>query len=224
MATNTAINTLIFDFDGVVIDTETPDFETWRDVFQAHGANLDLAWWSQFIGSSAANVDITKELEKLAGRRVDREQIRETRRRRYLEIVAASPILPGVMDYISQAKQIGLKLGLASSSNRAWVEGHLTSRGLICHFDSISVSEDVSQVKPDPELYLLTASRLGTRPENALAIEDSANGVTAAKRAGMFCVAVPNSVTKDLSFDHADLRLNSLADMTLASLIATVSG
>ena len=224
MAINTAITTLIFDFDGVMIDTETPDFETWRDVFQTYGADLDLAWWSQFIGSSSANVDITKELEKLAGRPVDRERIRETRRRRYLEIVAANPILPGVMDYISQAKKLSLKLGIASSSNRAWVEGHLTARGIIHHFDSISVSEDVSQVKPDPELYLLAASQLGTRPENALAIEDSANGVTAAKRAGMFCVAVPNSVTKDLAFDHADLRLNSLSDMTLATLIAAVGG
>ena len=155
MAINTAINTLIFDFDGVIIDTETPDFETWRDVFQDYGADLDLAWWSQFIGGSLVNVDLLQELEKLAGRQVDRLHIRENRRRRYLELVAANPMLPGVMDYISQAKQLGLKLGIASSSNRAWVEGNLTARGIINHFDSISVSEDVSQVKPDPELYLL---------------------------------------------------------------------
>jgi len=219
-----SIDALIFDFDGVVIDTETPDFQTWRDVFQEYGANLDLAWWSQFIGGSSANVDLLQELEKLAGRPVDQEHVRETRRRRYLEIVAASPMLPGVMDYISQAKQLGLKLGIASSSNRSWVEGHLAVRGIIHHFDSILVSEDVSQVKPDPELYRLAAYRLGTRPENALAIEDSANGVTAAKSAGMFCLAVPNSVTRALAFDHADLCLNSLSDMTLESLLTAVGG
>ncbi|PKB64484.1 MAG: hypothetical protein BZY80_02725 [SAR202 cluster bacterium Io17-Chloro-G2] len=220
-----SIDTLIFDFDGVVIDTETPDFETWREVFQAHGADLDLAWWSQFIGGSSINASagIFGELEKIAGRPVDREQIRETRRRRYLEMVAANPMLPGVMDYISQAKRLGLKLGIASSSNRAWVEGNLTDRGVIGHFDSISVSEDVSKVKPDPELYLLAASRLGTRPESAVAIEDSFNGVTAAKTAGMLCVAVPNPVTQALAFDHADLRLNALSDMTLTSLITAVS-
>ena len=133
-------------------------------------------------------------------------------------------MLPGVTEYLSQAKQLGLKLGIASSSNRSWVEGNLTSRGIIHHFDSISVSEDVSNVKPDPELYLLAASRLGTTPDNALAIEDSANGVMAAKRAGMFCVAVPNSVTSNLALDHADLRLNSLSDMTLESLLTRVGG
>lgn len=220
------IDTVIFDFDGVVIDTETPDFETWREVFQGYGADLDLAWRSQFIGGSSvnANAGIFGELEKLAGRPVDREQVRETRRRRYLEIVAANPMLPGVMDYISQAKQLGLKLGIASSSNRSWVEGNLTARGIIGHFDSISVSEDVSNVKPDLELYLLAASRLGTPPEYALAIEDSVNGVTAAKGAGMFCVAVPNSVTRALAFDHADLRVNSLSEFPLASLISTIVG
>lgn len=76
------IDTVIFDFDGVVIDTETPDFETWREVFQGYGADLDLAWWSQFIGGSSvnANAGIFGELEKLAGRPVDREQVRETSR------------------------------------------------------------------------------------------------------------------------------------------------
>ena len=221
-----AIDTLIFDFGGVILDTETPDFETWRDVFREYGADLDLAWWSQFIGGSSvnANAGIFGELEKLAGRPLDRDQIRETRRARYLEIVAANPMLPGVMDYISQAKRLGLRLGIASSSNRAWVEGNLTARGMISHFDSISVSEDVSNVKPDPELYLLAASRLGTWPENALAIEDSVNGVTAAKSAGMSCVAVPNPVTQALLFDHADLRVDSLSEMTLASLIAVIGG
>lgn len=219
-----SINTLIFDFDGVVIDTETPDFETWRDIFQEYGADLDLAWWSQFIGGSLVNLDLLQELEKLAGRTVDRDHVRETRRRRYLDVVAANPILPGVMDYISQATEMGLKLGVASSSNRAWVEGNLKDRGIIHHFQSISVSDDVSNVKPDPELYLLAASRLGTSPENALAIEDSVNGVTAAKAAGMFCVAVPNAVTQALAFDHADLRLTSLSDKTLASLINAIRG
>lgn len=217
------IRTLIFDFDGVIVDTETPDFETWRDVYQDYGAELDLAWWSQFIGGSSINIDLLQDLEKLAKRQVDREHVLETRRQRYLEIIAASPILPGVTQYIRQAKKMGLKIGVASSSNRAWVEGHLTARGLIDHFDSISVSDDVSHVKPDPELYLLAMSRLGTTPKNAVAIEDSANGVTAAKRAGMFCVAVPNSVTQKLAFNHADLVLHSLSEMPLATLITGLS-
>ena len=216
------IEALIFDFDGVVLDTETPDFETWRAVFQLHGAVFELSWWSQFIGGSTSSVDIIGELERMTGRTVDRHQVRETRRQRYLEIVSASPMLPGVVDYISDAKRMGLKLGVASSSNRSWVEGHLTERGIIHHFDSISVSEDVRYVKPEPDLYLLAASKLGVSPENSLAIEDSAKGVTAAKTAGMFCVAVPNAATQNLSLGHADMRLGALSDMPLESLLLAI--
>ena len=216
------IEALIFDFDGVVLDTETPDFETWRAVFQLHGAVLELSWWSQFIGGSTSNVDIIGELERITGRTMDRHQVWETRRQRYLEIVSASPMLPGVVDYISEAKRMGLKLGVASSSNRSWVEGHLTERGIIRHFESISTSEDVTHVKPEPDLYLLAASKLEVSPKNSLAIEDSAKGVTAAKTAGMFCVAVPNAATQHLSLGHADMQLDALSDMPLESLLHAI--
>ena len=145
--------------------------------------------------------------------------MRLERRQRYVEIVHSNPILPGILEYIQEAKRLGLGLGVASSSNRDWVEGHLDRLGILELFDSIKVSEDVAQVKPDPELYLASVSHLGTRPEDALAIEDSLNGVTAAKRAGLFCLAVPNPMTMELPLDQADLRLSSLAEIPLPSLL-----
>ena len=138
--------------------------------------------------------------------------------------IASNPLLPGVVEYIHEAQRLGLKLAVASSSSHAWVDGHLESRGLRHHFNSIICSDDVTRVKPDPELYLLTASTLGTTPGNNLVIEDSANGVAAAKDAGAFCVAVPNPMTRDLPLGRADVRLNALSDMLLTDLLVKANG
>ena len=205
------IDALIFDFDGVIIDTETPDFLSWRETFQSHGAELDRAWYIQFIGGSNRNVDICKVLEDLSGRSLDHEAVIRARRARYVELAEAYPLLPGVVDYIHAAKGMGLKLGVASSSSHAWVDGHLERRGLRRCFDSVNCADDVARVKPDPELYLLAAANLGTVPGNALVIEDSANGVNAAKEAGAWCVAVPNPMTRELDTGRADLQLESLS-------------
>ena len=214
------IDTLIFDFDGVIIDTETPDFVTWRETFEQHGVELDRSWWTQFIGGSSQRMDICGLLHELTRRPVDCETLLHERRRRYVEVVESNPLLPGILDYIQQAKGLGLKLGIASSSGHDWVDGHLERRGLSHYFDSVNCADDVARVKPDPELYLLAAANLGTVPGNALVIEDSANGVTAAKSAGAFCVAVPNPMTRDLPVSHADLRLDALSDITLPALLA----
>ena len=214
------IDTLIFDFDGVIIDTETPDYETWQQMFRTHGVSLERSLWTQFIGKSSGEFDPCQQLEELTGKQIDRNELLLQRRRIYLDAIDASPLLPGIIDYIQDAKAIGLNVGIASSSPVSWVEGHLAARGILESFDSISGKDHVPQVKPEPDLYLLAASRMGTKPEHSLAIEDSAHGITAAKRAGMFCVVVPNSMTKDLPIGHADLRLESLADMELKRLLA----
>ena len=212
------IDTIIFDFDGVIIDTETPDYATWQEVFHQHGANLDMAIWGKLIGGRF-RFDVHGHLEKLIGYEVDRDSLLNERRERYLEMIAGNPVLPGVEDYINEARRLGLKLGVASSSNSNWVTGHLRQRNLIHHFESIKTADDVALAKPDPDVYLASVEHLGSKPENTLAIEDSANGVTAAKRAGLFCVVVPNKMTVNLDTSHADMRLDSLADMQLSTLL-----
>jgi beta-phosphoglucomutase-like phosphatase (HAD superfamily) len=127
-----------------------------------------------------------------------------------------------VKDYIDDAKRLGLKVALASSSSHSWVDGHLSRLGLIAHFDCIKCSEDVKAVKPDPALYQSVLDELELSADEGIVLEDSANGILAAKRAGLFCVAVPNPMTCHLSLDLADLQLTSLADLPLEELLSRV--
>ena len=216
------IDALIFDFDGLIIDTETPEYLTWQEIYQSHGVDLPLSVWENCIGASAEVFDPYGYLEELVGRKVDRDAIRKQRRKRYYPMVESQPILPGVQEYISEAKQIGVKLAVASSSSRDWVVSNLSRLALLDSFDCIKSSDDVPNVKPDPALYLVAVADLNAAPNRSIAIEDSLNGVLAAKRAGLFCIAVPNNMTKQLSLDCADIRLDSLSDLPLKSLLSTV--
>lgn len=211
---------LIFDFDGLILDTEMPDYESWQEVYHQHGVELPLEKWASIVGGTAeSDFDPNEYLEELISKPVDRDAIWIQRRKKYLDNLETQPILPGVVDLLNEAKQQGLKIGVASSSPEAWVHGHLTRLGLIEKFDCICTADDVEKTKPDPTLFLQVAEDLGVSPEDAIVFEDSPNGVLGANRAGMFVVAVPNPLTKQLEIDHADLILDSLADLSLQELL-----
>ena len=216
---------LIFDFDGLILDTEMPDYISWQGVYQAHGVELPLEKWASIVGGKAeSDFDPYDYLETLVGEEVDREAIWIKRRKDYIEHLESQPILPGVESYLADAKKTGLKLGIASSSPENWVVGHLTRLGLVEEFDAICTADDVEQTKPDPELFLLTAEKLGVAPDEVIVFEDSPNGVLGAKRAGMFVVAVPNPLTEQLDLSHADLTLGTLGEISLEALIERVEG
>ena len=145
--------------------------------------------------------------------------VREKRDTRKDELTAMQSILPGVEDQIAAAKGLGLKLGVASSSPRSWVAGHLSRLRLEPYFDTIKCSDDVEHVKPHPALFLAALRGLGVRADEAVVLEDSQNGVMAAKRAGIFCVAVPNALTQHSSLDLADLQLTSLTELSIEGLL-----
>lgn len=213
------IQALIFDFDGLILDTEGPEFTSWQEVFAAHGLTLPLSTYAVAIGTADA-FDPLAELERQLGRSVDRERIRAARRARNQELIAAQALRPGIEAYLARADQLGLRLGVASSSTRDWVAGHLERLGIIGHFACLRCRDDVARVKPDPELYRSALAALGARPDQAVALEDSPNGILAAKRADLFCVAIPNPLTRRLRLDQADLRVDSLADLPLEQLLA----
>jgi HAD superfamily hydrolase (TIGR01509 family) len=217
------IQALIFDFDGLIIDTELPDYEVWQEIYQTHGCDLAFDDWSVGIGSIEA-FNPYDHLEAQIGRPIDRVGIHDWRRQRYMEIVLTTPILPGVEEYITDAKRLGLKLGVASSSPRSWVNGHLDRLALVSHFDYVACGDQVPRTKPDPAVYQAALAGLDVRPHQAIALEDSLNGVLAAKAAGIFCVAVPNTLTRRLPLERADLRLESLAQLSLEDLLARVAG
>jgi HAD superfamily hydrolase (TIGR01509 family) len=216
------IQALIFDFDGLILDTEVPDFASWQEVYDTFGCSLPFDDWAACIGTHSGAFDVYSCLERQLGREIDREAVRAQRRLRYREMVAAQAVLPGVEAYLADAARLGLKLAVASSSDRAWVTGHLTRLGLMERFQCVRCAEDVRQIKPDPELYRAALAALGLEPHQAVALEDSPNGVLAAKRAGLFCVAVPNALTRRLALEHADLQVSSLAELPLARLLAAV--
>ena len=214
------IRGLIFDFDGLILETEGPIYQSWVELFQEFGAVLPMDLWGTIIGTSnLEHLDIFGLLEKQIGCQLDRKSLASRRASREMEIVLQHPILPGVTDIIQAAENLNLGMGIASSSDRDWVVGHLARLGLDGHFEVIHTSEDVERTKPDPALYHLALTSLGLAPEEAIVFEDSPNGVTAAKAAGIYAVAVPNEMTRELNLDHADLQLNTLADISLGEII-----
>ncbi len=216
---------VVFDLDGLIVETEQPIFNSYETILAEFGLPLPISVWEDVIGRGGAGGrdPVCDYLESAIGSAVDRDALRERARAMHRELSQTLPMRDGVGEHIRGAREAGLRLGVASSSSRAWVEGHLERLGLLQSFDAVCVREDVQQTKPHPELYTLALARLGTQPHEAFAIEDSPHGVAAAKAAGMRCVAVPNPLTARMSLDHADLRLESLADASFAEVAAALA-
>ena len=211
---------LIFDFDGLILDTETPDYHSWQKVYQAYGLELPLDLWLTFVGgTSETTFEPHDYLEKKLNSKVDREQIWVSRRKSYLKHLEDLPVMPGVKQLLDAARLRGLKLAVASSSPENWVSGHLTRLELSDYFDAIVTADDVDETKPNPALFMLAAEKLGAQSNEVIVLEDSPNGVNGAKRAQMFVVAVPNSITAGADLSAADLLLSSLEEITLDELL-----
>ncbi len=213
---------LIFDFDGLILDTETAAFQAWTEIYKSHGTELLLSEWAVCIGTSNHAFDVYAHLESRVGKSLDREELKHRYGKRTKELVQDLKPRPGVVEYLNEAYNQRIALALASSSHQDWVMGHLSRLDLADRFHSIRCADDVEHVKPHPELYQLTLTTMGVKPHRALAFEDSPNGVKAANAAGVFCVAVPNSVTRNLPLDHADDRLESMSDISLRDLLHRV--
>lgn len=212
------IRALIFDFDGTILDTETPEFEVWQGVYARHGVRLELAEWARGIGTWDA-FDPHAHLESLSGKSFDRHGLRGEVRERVHETILAQGPIPGVLEVLEHAKARGLRLAVASSSDRDWVEEHLERLGLLAYFESLSTRYDVERVKPDPALYLHALAQLGLEPAQAVAIEDSPNGARAALAAGLKTIIVPNAVTQSLAFPEAAIRLERLDAAALDAML-----
>ena len=214
------ITALIFDFDGLIIDSETPEFAVWQQTFAAHGRELDFAIWADWIGRPYTHFDVYSYFRDHVNPAVDIDELRSSIRARVVSLTLEQPLLPGVQNYLADAGKAGLSIAVASSSSRSHVCGHLERLGLLHHFKAVKCFEDTAAHKPDPAPYLAALEQLGVSPHEAVAFEDSPNGVTSAKAAGIFCVAVPNNLTRRLSLDHADHRLESLADESLQDILS----
>lgn len=208
------VKALIFDFDGLILDTEYPEYLSWLGVYNDHGLDLPILTWASKVGGGWST-GMYDELERRVGKSIDREAVRAKRRAHVSEMLADAPLMPGVQELLQDCVAAGLQLGVASSSPREWVIGYLTKYRILEMFGAVRCGDEVNRTKPDPDLYLAVLDALQIRPSGAIALEDSAKGIAAAKAAGIYCVAVPNRVTIHTSLDAADAQVASLADISL---------
>jgi HAD superfamily hydrolase (TIGR01509 family) len=216
------LKALIFDFDGTILDTETPEFENWQRLYREHEHELEIADWGRGIGTWGA-FDPWAHLETKLGYALDRDAIHASQRPRLLEALHTQPIQPGVHDLFLEVRKQGLKLAIASSSDIDWVRGWTEHLGIYELFDAFATRYEVEHVKPDPALYTLALNKLGLEPNQAIAIEDSPNGAKAALAAGLTCVIVPNPVTRTLEFPNGVHRFETLENVTLENLQALLN-
>jgi HAD superfamily hydrolase (TIGR01509 family) len=217
------IEALLFDFDGLLVDSESVAFQTWQEAYREHGTELAVERWAAAIGT-VGGFDPLAHLEESIGRTIDREAVERAQRVREHALAAVEPFRPGVVEYLAAARALGLRVAIVSSSSNAWVTRHLerleTADGWAC---IVCANGDAARAKPRPTLYLEALETLEVAPEDAIAFEDSPNGVAAARAAGVFCVAVPNSVTAQLDLSAADLLVESLEAIPLRELLRVVA-
>jgi HAD superfamily hydrolase (TIGR01509 family) len=219
------LKALIFDFDGLILDTETPEYLAWQNIYQEHGFELPHEEWGKIIGGyGLSDFDAAEHLALLSQGRLDSAAMRLRHSSESLTRIHAQSVLPGVLEYIHEAKRLGLKLAIASSSPHSWVDNHAKRLGIFHYFDKVICADDVGvgRTKPNPDLFLLALDQLQVGKEAAVVFEDSPNGVLAAKRAGIFVVAVPNPVTSLLNLEGANLILHSLSELPLIALLDKV--
>jgi len=214
---------LVFDFDGLILETEGPSLESWIEIYREHGFEVPLQKWHGDIGSDRG-FEPVDYLAALVGEGLDRAATQQRRDQRKNELIGALDLMEGVRDYIADARRMGLKLAIASSSSREWVLGHIERLRIHAFWDAVLTRDDVARTKPAPDLYVAAVKALDVHPSQAVALEDSPNGIAAAKEAGLRCVAVPNTLTRDLDVSRADVRLASLAEMPLERLLDVLSG
>ena len=216
------LQAVVLDFDGLIVDTETPIFEAWLAAYRRRGQSVGLDEWQHTLGTHGGFEPLT-HLEALLGGSLDRDAVLAEVKEATAKGCDSQPLLPGVEALLRDAKALGLGRAVASSSSCGWVDGWLRRHRIRDLVDVVVARDDVRKVKPDPELFLLAAARLGVEPGACVVFEDSPNGMRAALAAGMRCVAVPNALTRPLARPDVDLVLESLEERPLARVLESLA-
>jgi HAD superfamily hydrolase (TIGR01509 family) len=213
----------LFDFDGLILDTETASNAGWAWLYQQHGHELPPEKWALMVGT-VDGWDIWGDLEERTGP-LDREHWNTRRYEHELTLLETEELRPGIAEYLDYAERNDLKRAIVSSASRTWIDMHLDRLERTIGWDAIVTADyDPQRAKPLPTLYLEALDLIGTEPGDAIAFEDSPNGAQAAQAAGIYVVGVPNAITRGLGLEnHADLVLDSLADLSPDELVARVA-
>jgi HAD superfamily hydrolase (TIGR01509 family) len=214
-----ALDAVVFDFDGLIVDTETPIYEASRAALEGLGHRLSVEAWATVVGHG--DEDSFAALCRALDAEVDRDAFDAGYQAQDRSWRDRQPVLPGVVDLLDALAADGVPCGIASSSPMAWIDGHLVRLGLRDRFATIaSVDRVGGRAKPAPDAYLLACADLGAHPARSVAIEDSAPGTMAAHAAGLKVVAVPSHITRHTDTSRADLTVASVAELTPAALAA----
>lgn len=219
------LKALIFDFDGLILDTETPEVLVWQSIYREYGFELPIHEWEKTIGGyGISTFDAADHLSLLSQGRLDSASMRIRYRRESDLLIHTSDIMPGVVRIIEEAREQGVAVAIGSSSPHSWVDTHAKRLGVFHYFKHIICQDDVppGRTKPNPDIYLKALEVLKVQNTEAVVFEDSLNGVEAARRAGIFVVAVPNPLTAKMGVS-GDITISSIANISLQDLQANIS-
>lgn len=213
------LQAVVFDFDGLIVDTEWPIYVSAVAAMTELGHELPIESWAMIVGLAEGEggwYDTLCERLGLDLARADFDRVYMAQDRSDRDSL---PLLPGVIELLDALDGAGVPAGIASSSEVRWLERHLDRLGLLDRFAVLASVDRVGGVgKPAPDSYLYACRALGAEPHRSVALEDSAHGVAAAKAAGMAVVAVPSRITRHMTLTDADLIVDSLTELDLAAL------
>lgn len=212
------IQAVVFDLDGLILDSETPEVLAWQATYARYGLSFPLASWLQNIGRNDSPWDPYAPFRRPDSPAAPEAVAAVWRDQRDALAADYFKPLPGVVPLLAAVRQEGWRTAVASSSGVSWIRRVLAGLNLEGRFDAAAGGDEVRRAKPAPDVYLLAARRLGVSPEACVALEDSPNGVRAAKAAGMACIAVPSALTRHLDFSTPDLVVESLKEVTAATI------
>ena len=214
------LKALIFDFDGLIVDTETPEYIALNEAYAEFGLKLPITTYGLAVGSQYnLEYEPVQDLQKLTGRVLDAGSFWKKVNLRRMAMIDQNQALPGVEEILREGQAHGLKLAVASSSPHAWVDKHLKRLNLFNYFNATVCQDDVRHIKPEPDLFLAALAALHIQADEAVIFEDSPNGILAARRAGIRVIAIPNPITVHLDITGETMRFESLADVSLSELI-----
>lgn len=207
---------LIFDFDGVLVDTEWAIYRSWVTLYAREGQEISIQTYAPCLGAGYSHWDPAAHLESLTGKKYDWE-LETPRRQAQLEAeLAEMGLMDGAAELLEWCRSEGIGMTVASSSSRRWVAGWLERLGIMDYFQGVFCRTDGYAVKPNPALFHAAQACLGLSADECLIIEDSENGTIAAQNAAIPCVAVPNRMTCYSDFSRARWKMANLQELLAA--------
>jgi beta-phosphoglucomutase family hydrolase len=208
------LRAVIFDMDGLMIDTERLHHESFKTVLEQHGIT-PVPNAMGVIHTSGISAEANWEhFKKEYALDADTEELTKAKNDAHLKLLKTKvEAMPGLLGLLKNLKANGYKVGIASSSIREHIDLVTDRLGIGGFFDAITSGDEVTNGKPAPDIFLKAATKLGAKPAECVVLEDAMNGMRAGKAAGMFVIVVPNEFTKNEDFGMADLIVSSLADV-----------